>query len=748
MFYSVYYSFTLFLLIIDVAYNNKQPSYDFSRGFKPIASKTDQFTNKSLGILTDLIPGLSTTKETIGDVVFNVHHFTQFLFDENYVYIYSPKKNDENIQEPQKWTFFYVPILQPIQQSILSPWVTLSKLEVRVRLALGTSAVEEAARQAIAKQFNSEIVEKYSKSWVVAPLMLDSLSAYVVTVGSTPVPGIAPFFIDNPNSNTITLRFVCLVKEVCLIVAAGLLLGDFDIEVSLYFSGMHRVKTNMLTITATRLQSVLSKTTADGGGTNSTYIHRDQATSFVAKYVTNIKKLIYIEDSGANISTLTYGLDEQLTALFLHAIANAHEVLIRADAFGQVWQSIDLSPDRITSEMNQMFTFNETETKKRNGTENYYSIRQRRHCYLPYHTPLDQRIRTIFTRTCVINIQADHPRRNSEVYEATTHNAVSQSDIQKAASQASMEGIWEGTKFIPKSFKVYKLIDIVDRLQVAVIAKQLLAEKANGAVVRKVGVSVSSLFNLNIFGSLDNETLFASLENISILAELTATIDPPSLDNRNESESTNDNRFLTGEIKLYAGSSSPDLPWLLCDGSIVDREKYPRLFSVIGTKYGEGDNLTTFRLPDFRGRMPLGVDINQLRVSNANDIGTEGGQDNHTLTVEQLPTHAHGPGTYQNSYEGQHTHDILDPGHNHGGFTGTYAVPSTSPNNNGEHNAQTNGYRQYQALSITPSFTQISLYANGNHTHLLSGYSGAAGQGQSFSILPPFQTVHYIIYAD
>lgn len=758
--YSINYLILILLLTINAAEYDDKQSFHHSHFKLESISPNDrmdismlarlgifnQLANSTLDAINELIPG-SSTKETIGNVVFNVYHFTQFLFDGNHIYVYSPKKNDENIQEPQKWTFFYVPILQPIQTSLISPWVSINKLEVRVRLALGTSAVENAARRAIANQFNPKIAEKYSKSWVIAPLMLDSLSAYIVTVGSIPVPGVVPFHIDNPNSNSLTFRFVCLTPQVALVIAAGLLTGDFDIEVSLYFSGMHRVRTNMMTITATQLQAVLSKTAADGGGTNSTYIHRDQASSFVAKYITNVKKLIYIEDSTVNISILTHGLDEQLTALFQQGIANAKEISIKADAYRQIWQSYDLNPDRITSEMSRMFTFNQTETQKHNNKENYYSVNQRKDCTLPLHTPLDVRIQTLFTNIYV-NIKDDQQIKNSEEYETTTHDAVSESDIQKAASQASIEGVWKGEKFIPKSFKVFRLIDVVDRLQVAVIAKQLLAEKANGAVIRKVGVSLLSSNLLNIFGSLDNETLFASLENTSILASLTNITIPSLFDDENMMTSIDQRLFLTGEIKLYAGSSPPVSPWLLCDGSIVSRSRYPRLFSIIGTKYGEGYNSTTFRLPDLRGRVPVGVDINQLRVREAADIGAEGGQNSHTLTIEQLPTHVHGPGTFLNSYDGQHTHNIYDPGHNHGGSTSTYAVPSASSNNYGEHNSQTTGYRQWQAFNIPTSVTQISLEFNGNHTHQLTGYSGAAGQGQSFSILPPFQTFHYIIYAD
>jgi hypothetical protein len=275
-----------------------------------------QLGNYTRDVINELKPMVAFGKETMGNVIFNVHHFTQFVFDGNQVYIYSPKKNDENIHQPRKWTFFYVPVLQPIQKSLLSPWVSVNVLEVRTQVAMGTQEVELAARKAIANQFDSDLADKYSKLWVVAPLMLDSISAYIVTVGSTPVPGVMPFHIDNPNTNSITFRFACLNKEAATTIAVGLLTGNLDIEVSLYFSGMHRVKTNMITITATHLQSITSKTIADGGGSNSTFIHREQASSFVAKYINNVRKLIYIEEPNINISLLTNGLEEQLTALF------------------------------------------------------------------------------------------------------------------------------------------------------------------------------------------------------------------------------------------------------------------------------------------------------------------------------------------------------------------------------------------------------------------------------------------------
>ncbi|MDR1071268.1 MAG: phage tail protein [Rickettsiales bacterium] len=47
--------------------------------------------------------------------------------------------------------------------------------------------------------------------------------------------------------------------------------------------------------------------------------------------------------------------------------------------------------------------------------------------------------------------------------------------------------------------------------------------------------------------------------------------------------------------------------YLLCDGSAVSRTAYARLFSVIGTTYGDGDGSTTFNLPDFQGMFLRGA---------------------------------------------------------------------------------------------------------------------------------------------
>ena len=47
--------------------------------------------------------------------------------------------------------------------------------------------------------------------------------------------------------------------------------------------------------------------------------------------------------------------------------------------------------------------------------------------------------------------------------------------------------------------------------------------------------------------------------------------------------------------------------FLKCDGQAVSRSTYADLFALIGSAYGDGDHSTTFNVPDFRGRSPIGI---------------------------------------------------------------------------------------------------------------------------------------------
>lgn len=91
------------------------------------------------------------------------------------------------------------------------------------------------------------------------------------------------------------------------------------------------------------------------------------------------------------------------------------------------------------------------------------------------------------------------------------------------------------------------------------------------------------------------------------------------------------------EIRLFGFNFAPT-GWLFCDGRLLPIAQYNALFSLLGTTYG-GDGVTTFGLPDLRGRVPMGMG-NGPSLS-PHTIGEKGGSENVALTGLQMPIHEH-----------------------------------------------------------------------------------------------------------
>lgn len=95
---------------------------------------------------------------------------------------------------------------------------------------------------------------------------------------------------------------------------------------------------------------------------------------------------------------------------------------------------------------------------------------------------------------------------------------------------------------------------------------------------------------------------------------------------------------IVGMIAPFA-TSSPPTDWLECNGEAVSRTTYAVLFASISTAFGAGDGSTTFNLPDLQGRAPIGAGTGSGLT--ARTLGTKLGEETHTLTESQMPSHRH-----------------------------------------------------------------------------------------------------------
>lgn len=140
--------------------------------------------------------------------------------------------------------------------------------------------------------------------------------------------------------------------------------------------------------------------------------------------------------------------------------------------------------------------------------------------------------------------------------------------------------------------------------------------------------------------------------------------------------------FSRGMIIAFSGSSIPN-GWAICDGNN-------------GT-------------PNLVGKF----------IRGGSSAGATGGSDSVTLSVNNMPRHSHAPGNLKTTSDGSHTH--------------TYTRPKAGKSDN----ASDRNVMEFSETGTTG--------AAGTHSHNLTGNTGETGNGESFSILPSFYTLIYIM---
>lgn len=241
---------------------------------------------------------------------------------------------------------------------------------------------------------------------------------------------------------------------------------------------------------------------------------------------------------------------------------------------------------------------------------------------------------------------------------------------------------------------------------------------------------------------------------------------------------------------MWAAPANAPEDWLLCNGDLVSRAAYAKLFAVIGTTYGEGDGSTTFALPDFRARTAVGCDSRKTNFATPNK---QGGSSEVTLVAGHLPPHAHSGTT---AAEAGHTHGVSATSSNSGSHTHTAAAAnggghthSITINKAGDHehsiNTKYDAHRRGSAVSgmyywadekaattgtagahtheasantVADHTHNITVTSSGSHTHTLNTTTQAAGghshtfttdngpgSSTAINLMNPYLAIHYII---
>lgn len=111
---------------------------------------------------------------------------------------------------------------------------------------------------------------------------------------------------------------------------------------------------------------------------------------------------------------------------------------------------------------------------------------------------------------------------------------------------------------------------------------------STGAVVLAGGAGIAG--NLNVGGVITTPTLPTGTSNTAVAT--TAFVQ--------------NNAIPSGALMQWPTAAAPT-GWLICNGAAVSRTAYAALFAIVGTTFGVGDNSTTFNLPNYTDRMPVGA---------------------------------------------------------------------------------------------------------------------------------------------
>lgn len=179
-----------------------------------------------------------------------------------------------------------------------------------------------------------------------------------------------------------------------------------------------------------------------------------------------------------------------------------------------------------------------------------------------------------------------------------------------------------------------------------------------------------------------------------------------------------------GEIILFAGDFAP-AGWLFCDGASYQKSQFEALCSILNYRFG-GDGHSVFKVPDLRGRVPVGVGSGV--TPSPRNLGDSGGEEYVTLRHNMMPAHNHiGTTELVGSVKAKLV-GVSDPG------------MQDMPQGNFIASKAGSFLRAGSRAELNPGSVEID-----THDLSVKVFVSNSGLGQPHENMPPFTVLNYII---
>lgn len=195
-------------------------------------------------------------------------------------------------------------------------------------------------------------------------------------------------------------------------------------------------------------------------------------------------------------------------------------------------------------------------------------------------------------------------------------------------------------------------------------------------------------------------------------------------------------RSPTGDIEATTRATAKQNT-LICNGQLVSRTTYPDLWQwvqdnsqVVTGLYTNGDGSTTFGLPDFRGRIPIGVGT---LGADTYALGQLDGTAKPVITTAQMPAHGHSVSV---TGGGNHDHEFTtESGGDHGGHnSGSFGVAAGGDGATAGNGNTSNGNHSHHGFTGHQP----------DHTHTIS--QSNVGSGAAFDVRQPSIAINWLVW--